>query len=316
MLRALDSTGFVRCTPLLDSPEIDAGTRARVFVKAESLQLTGSFKIRGALNAILGLDVSAIRGVGTYSAGNHGQGVAAAAARVGCPAVVVMPDTAPRIKAERCRWWGAEVVFYDPRTQDRQEVFDRIARDRDLLFIPPFDDHRVMAGQGTVGLEIVGQLDAVDVVPDLVVIPCSGGGLAAGVTEAVRARHPDIEIDLVEPAGMAKMGASLRSGVPEARDPSHTTLMDGIAGPRAGRHTLAVLLRHHVQACTVTDDQAARAVRAAYASLKLVLEPAGAAALAAVLTGVIDGTDKNVVVIASGGNVDAPVFAEILTQTE
>ena len=177
--------GRVVRTPLLESPMLSERAGCRLFVKAESLQLTGSFKIRGALNKILSMDEPARRaGIVAFSAGNHGEGVAAAARAVGCPAVIVMPNTAPRIKVDNCRWWGAEVVAYDPQTEDRVEVAQRAARSRGMAVVPPFDDHAVMAGQGTCGLEIAEQLNALQVVPDAVVINCSGGGLASGVAEA------------------------------------------------------------------------------------------------------------------------------------
>jgi threonine dehydratase len=300
-------------TPLVSSPALDAQVGARILIKAECLQITGSFKFRGALNTLLSLHPDErSSGVAAYSAGNHGQGVAAAAAMLGCSSVIVMPETAPRTKVEGCRWWGAEVVLYDSRRQNREQVLDVIARERGSVVIPPFDDHRVMAGQGTVGLELAEQLTGRGIRPDAVLVPCSGGGLSAGVTEAVLDHFPDAAIHLVEPVGMAKMAQSLITGRPEARDPALVTAMDGLSGPRVGRRPLAVLREHAVSGLVVTDEEALQGMAAAFAHVKLVLEPAGAAALAAVLSGRIDVRDRTVALVASGGNVDASVFARAL----
>jgi threonine dehydratase len=300
-------------TPLLSSPVIDAQVGGRILIKAECLQVTGSFKFRGALNASLSLsEEHRARGVATYSMGNHGQAVAAAAAMLGCSSVIVMPDSAPRTKVERCRWWGAEVTLYDPRRQDRDEVLGALVRERGAVVIPPFDDHSVMAGQGTVGLEIVDQLAESGFDLDTAVVPCSGGGLSAGVTEAIRASYPQAAIRLVEPGGMAKMARSLATGRPEARDPDLDTVMDGLSGPRVGRRPLAVLRQRAVSGVVVTDKEALQAMATAFAHLKVVLEPAGAAALAAVLSGRIAVQERTVALIASGGNVDSSVFARAL----
>lgn len=308
--------GRVVRTPLLQSPQLDELAGARVLVKAECLQLTGAFKLRGALNKVLSLAPDEVaRGVATYSAGNHGQAVAAAARLNGCPAVVVLPRTAPAIKVENCRWWGAETVLYDPRTQDRAEVLDRILQERGMTLVHPFDDHAVMAGQGTVGLEIMEDLHRDGRTADAVVVSCSGGGLASGVVEAVRATSPRTECCFVEPRGFDKMARSLRSGTPQAHRSVPHTVMDAIAGPVVGARPLAVLHRHHATGLTVDDDQALAAVAAAFRTLKVVLEPGGAAALAAVLSRQADFAGKTVVVIASGGNVDPAVYTRALADT-
>lgn len=306
-------TGRVVRTPLLESPMLSERAECRLFVKAESLQLTGSFKIRGALNKILSMDESTRRaGLVAFSAGNHGQGVAAAARAVGCPAVIVMPDTAPRVKVDNCRWWGAEVVTYDPRTEDRVEVAQRVAHPRGMTIIPPFDDYDIMAGQGTCGLEIVEQLSEMRVTPDVVVINCSGGGLAAGVSEAIKHAFPATEILIAEVLGYEKVARSLVTGIPQSNPSVPKTVLDGIAGPTAGARTVEVLRRHKARGIAVTDDEGLAGVAAAFTMLKLVVEPGGAAALGAVLSGKANSAGKNVVVIASGGNVDPEVFAMAL----
>jgi threonine dehydratase len=305
--------GRVLRTPLLESPMLSERAACRLFVKAEPLQLTGSFKIRGALNKILSMDAPARRaGIVAFSAGNHGQGVAAAARAVGCPAVIVMPHTAPRIKVDNCRWWGAEVVTYDPQTEDRVEVAQRVAQPRGMTVVPPFDDYAIMAGQGTCGLEIVEQLNELQVVPDAVVINCSGGGLASGVSEAIKDAFPTTRIFIAEVQGYEKVARSLVTGIPQSNPSVPKTVLDGIAGPTAGAKTVEVLRRHRAIGLGVSDEEGLAGVAAAFKLLKLVVEPGGAAALGAVLAGKADVAGKNVVVIASGGNVDPAVFAQAL----
>ncbi|WP_042878913.1 threonine ammonia-lyase [Cupriavidus necator] len=306
-------SGYITRTPIIESPMLDAACGCNVYVKAESLQRTGSFKIRGALNKMLSLDADSLgRGVVTYSAGNHGQGVAAGARLIGCPAVIVLPTTAAAIKIESCRWWGAEIVLYDPDTQEREQVARQLMEARGLTFIPPFDDYDIMAGQGSAGLEICEQLEARGVAPDAILVNCSGGGLASGVITAVKSRWPRIEAHIVEPAGFEKMARSLASGVPQRNDPVPKTVMDGIAGPVAGTRPLHVLLRHEVKGLGVNDEEALRAVSTAFRLLKLVVEPGGAASLAALLENKADLAGKTVVAICSGGNVDPGVYARAL----
>jgi len=302
-------------TPLLNAPTLDDAFGCAVYVKAECLQLTGAFKIRGALNAMLALDDAARRrGVITFSAGNHGQAVAAAAKLTGAPATIVLPESAPKIKVERCRWWGAQTVFYDPAREDRSEVAGRFIQERGLTLIHPFDDLRVMAGQGTVGLECVAQLRERNVVPDAVVVNCSGGGLASGVLTAVRDAWADVPLYLTEAAGLEKWQSALQTRQPEQRQPLTDTVLDGINGPSVGAAPLqTVLAQGHVHAWSVGDAQALGAVRLAFEHLKIVLEPAGAAGLAALWANKAAFTGQRVLVIGSGGNVDAGVFARALT---
>ncbi|WP_338749060.1 threonine ammonia-lyase [Janibacter alittae] len=304
--------GRVRTTPLLSVPMLDELTGARVLVKAESLQLTGSFKIRGALNTLLSLtDAEREAGVLAFSTGNHGQAVAASARMTGARASVVMPQDAPRIKVEGVRWWGGEVVFYDPATQDREEVGRGLVEERGTTLVHPYDDVRVMSGQGTVGLEIVDQLHEGGHSPDAIVLPCSGGGLSSGTIEAVRSTYLGVTPFVVERDGYPKMARSLASGRVETV-PAVPVFLDAIGSPTVGQHTLTALSRHPVTPLTVTDDDARVAMRAAFRTLKLVLEPGGSAALAAVIAQRERFAGQSVVVVASGGNVDASVFAEVL----
>lgn len=305
--------GQVVRTPLLHSPMLDELAGCRVYVKAESLQHTGAFKFRGALNKLLGMDAMVRqRGVVAFSAGNHGQAVAAAARALGCPAVIVMPGTAAKVKVDSCRWWGARIVTYDPRTQDRAEVARAIAEPAGMSVISPFDDFDIMAGQGTCGLEMAEQLRELGVCPDALLVNTSGGGLASGVTEAMRDTFPTLRAYVVEPQGFDKMARSLASGRPEKNATVPDSVMDGIAGPQAGARPLAVLLRHGAQGLAVTDAEALAAMEAAFRCLKLVVEPGGAASLAAVLARKADFAGQSVALIASGGNVDHAVYARAL----
>lgn len=314
--RAADRiSDYVVRTPLLSSPMLDRPADARVWVKPEALQLTGSFKIRGALNKVLGLsEQDRKNGIAAFSAGNHASAVAAAASIVGCPAVIVVPNNAPKIKVENCRWWGAEVIFFDPATEDRAEITQAIADRRGLTIISPFDDHEIMAGAGTTGLEMAEQLIAAGQKPDAVVVNCSGGGLASGVIEAMAHYFPDVEKYIVEPQGYDKMAHSLATGEVRHNPAVRHTIMDGISGPVAGKLPLEVLLRHGVKGLTVDDDEALAAVSAAFYTLKTVIEPGGAASLAAVLSKKTIFAGKTVAIVASGGNVDPAVYIRALTE--
>ncbi|SED30788.1 threonine ammonia-lyase [Streptomyces melanosporofaciens] len=306
-------SGHVVRTPLLNSPMLDELVGARVLVKAECLQLTGSFKVRGALNALLTLDEDTRRaGIVAYSAGNHGQGVAAAARLAGCPAVIVMPQNAPRIKVDNCRWWGAETVLYDPLTEDREEIARTILQERGMTLIPPFDDPGVMAGQGTVGLEIAEQARELGLTPEVALVNCSGGGLAAGVITALHHTFPGMAHHIVEPTGFDKMARSLESGHVCTNPRPPGGLMDAISGPAAGIRPLAVLRHHDVTGLTVTDEEALAAMDTAHRLLKIVVEPGGAASLAALLSGKVDVRGRTVALVASGGNVDPAVYRRAL----
>lgn len=305
--------GRIVRTPLLHSPMLDELAGCRLFVKAEPLQLTGSFKIRGALNKGLSMDPARARaGFVAFSAGNHGQAIAATSKMLGCPAVIVMPRTAPQTKVANCRWWGAEVVLYDPLTEDRTAIARRLAEERGMTVVSPFDDYEIIAGQGTCGLEIVEQLNELQVVPDVVVANCSGGGMAAGLSVACGEAFANTKIVIVEILGFEKMARSIASGVPESNPSVPSTILDGIAGPIAGERPLGALRRYDVTGVGVNDDDALAAMAAAFKLLKLVVEPAGAAGLAAVLARRLDVAGKNVVVVASGGNVDPGVFGRAL----
>jgi threonine dehydratase len=305
--------GRVARTPLLESAMLNEVAGCRLLVKAEPLQKTGSFKIRGALNKTLSIpEERRAKGVVAFSSGNHGQGVAAAARMTGCPAVIVMPKDAPAIKVASCRWWGAEIVFFDRVTDDREAIGRRIEDERGMTLAPPFDDAEVMAGQGTIGLEMAEQLKEAGATPDAVFITCSGGGLAGGVTTGIKDAFPDVQCYTVEPAGFDKMARSLASGEPQRNERLTGSIMDALMAPVAGKLTLATLRHHGVQGLSASDEEALDAMALAFRTLKLVVEPGGAAALAAVLSGKAEVKGKTVAVVCSGGNVDPAMFARAL----
>ena len=289
-------------TPLIDS-DVD-GTR--VWLKCESQQTGGAFKLRGAANRLLQLSPEEReRGVVAFSSGNHARGVAIAARRLGIRAVIVMPADAPEVKIEGTRAEGAEIVFFDRRTESREEIAAKIAIDSGSAVVPSFDDPAIVAGQGTVGLEIVEQLG---IAPARIVIPCGGGGLAGGIALAV----PEAEIVIVEPAGWDDMGRSLELGeiVPVEPD-APNTFCDALQTPLVSPITFGILKGRKARALSVTDDEAAAAIRFAWERHGLVVEPGGAVALAAILAdkiGPLDGT----VVVLSGGNVDPALHARIV----
>lgn len=301
-------------TPLLESTELNARLGLRVLIKPETLQRVGAFKFRGAYNRLVQLSAEERRrGVVAFSSGNHAQGVALAAKLLGMPAVIVMPADAPRVKAEATRGYGAEVVFYDRLTESREAISAGIAAERGAVMVPAFDDPHIMAGQGTVGLEIVRQAQALGSPLDAVIAPCSGGGLLSGIAAAVRAMSPKTALIGVEPAGYDDTRTSLMAGERTPMKPTHRTLCDALETPCPGELTFPILLKTVADVAVVTDAEVAEAMRYAFSVLKLVVEPGGSAGLAALLAGKIRGFDgKTVALVLSGGNVDPDLFARVL----
>jgi threonine dehydratase len=304
-------------TPLVESLALNRRVGGRVLVKAEVLQRTGSFKFRGAFNRISRL-TSAERpaGVVAFSSGNHAQGVAAAAQLEGVPAVIVMPADAPAMKIAGTKSWGAKVLTYDRLRENREEIGARLARERGSVLVKPYDDFHVIAGQGTVGLEVVADLKVQALSPDAVITPASGGGLNAGIGLAVHDAFPRAAIYTAEPAGFDDHARSFAAGRRLRINDDATTFCDALMAPEPGELTFAVSRPHQTGGLVASDAETARAMAIAFADLKLVLEPAGAVALATVLSGRIDAKDKVVVVIASGGNVDPDTFAQALRQAQ
>jgi threonine dehydratase len=307
--------GFAVRTPVLESPKLNAITGGRILVKAECLQRTGSFKFRGAWNMISKLDAKKAKGgVVAYSSGNHAQGVAAAAQIKGLPALIVMPADTPMIKQENTRSYGAEVVTYDRATQSREEIAERFRKERNAVMVPPFEHADIIAGQGTAGLELAEEAQDRGIRLDDVLVCCSGGGLTAGVALAMAELQPAAKVHSVEPAGFDDYARSLKAGRIERNPKASGSICDALMSPSPGEMTFAINSRLLGEGLTVTDAEAAEAVRFAFEVLKLVLEPGGAVALAAVLAGRIATKGKAVGIIASGGNCDPALYAKILTR--
>lgn len=300
-------------TPLLSSPAVDAMTGARVLFKPEVLQRTGSFKFRGAFNKMAAIPEAArAGGVVAFSSGNHAQGVAAAAQLLGMRATIVMPADAPLAKRERTKAYGAEVVLYDRLREDREAIARALASERGATLVPPYDDPQIIAGQGTIGREIAEDLQALGIAPDIVVAPASGGGLVAGIAVAVKAHHPQVAVMTAEPAGFDDHAKSLRAGRREAHDGKSHTICDALMAPIPGEITFAINHALGVQGVVASDDEVGVAVGTAFRELKLVVEPGGAVALAALLAGRFDAHGKTVVIVLSGGNVDADMYTRLI----
>ena len=297
--------GAVDRTPFIEARLGDH----RLWLKCENRQTGGAFKLRGASNRLLAMSAAEReRGVVAFSSGNHAQGVAIAARRLGMRAVIVMPGDAPSLKIEGTRAQGAEIILYDRRSEDRVAISARIAAETGATVVPSFDDPYIVAGQGSVGIEILDQLGRS---PPRIVIPCGGGGLAAGIALAC----PDAEITIVEPDGWDDMGRSLRGGaiVPVAAD-APPTLCDALQTPVVSPITFDVLRSRGVSALSVSDEAAFEAIRWAWREHELVVEPGGAVALAAVLAGAVEPVD-DLVVVVSGGNIDPALHARIVQAT-
>lgn len=300
-------------TPLLRSAKLDELTGGRIFLKPEPLQRTGSFKFRGAYNRISRLgEEQKVGGVVACSSGNHAQGVAAAATLMGMPSVIVMPKDAPALKKARTIAFGGEVVEYDRETDDRDAIAGAIARERGAVFVPPYDDFYIIAGQGTVGLEIAQDLAALGLAPDLVIANASGGGLISGIALAVKDRFPEARVMTAEPAGFDDHARSFRSGGRERNNRVSGSICDALLAATPGRLTFEISSRIVGEGVSASDEEVARAVAFAFEELKIVVEPGGAVALAAVLAGQVDLAGKTAAIVLSGGNVDAEVFARCL----
>src|SRR5450631_3462885 len=304
---------FAVRTPLLSSPALNERAGTRIFLKPEMLQRTGSFKFRGAFNKMSSIPAAARGGgVVAFSSGNHAQGVAAAARILNMQATIVMPADAPLSKRERTKAYGAEVVLYDRDREDREAIANGIAGKRGATLVRPYDDPLVIAGQGTVGLEIAEDMAALGLTPDIVVAPASGGGLISGVATAVKARYPQAILMSGEPDDFDDHARSLRTGKRQRHHAEGRTICDALMAAMPGEMTFAINSRLLTQGITASDAEVGVAVGFAFRELKLVVEPGGAVGLAALLAGRIDVKGKNVVIVLSGGNVDADLFARLI----
>jgi len=306
-------TGVAHRTPLLTSATLDQQCGGPVLLKAENFQRAGAFKFRGAYNRLSLLDSGErARGVVAYSSGNHGGAIALAARLLGIHAVVVVPATGSRAKLAAIEGYGAEMCQYDPSQVDRQEVAAAIAAERSLTIVRPFDDYDIMAGQGTAGLELVEQAAKLGDGPvDQVLVPVGGGGLAAGVSTAVKALLPEASVIGVEPAGADDTHQSMHAGHRVCITPA--TIADGLLAQQPGELTFAVNSRLLSDVVTVTEEAIVEAMRFCFSRMKIVIEPSGAVTLAALRSGVVPAAGHRTVAVISGGNIAPEAFAALMT---
>lgn len=309
-----DIAGIAFVTPLLRNDALDAVAGARIWLKAECLQVTGSFKIRGATHRIARMtEEERRRGVVAFSSGNHAQGVGRAARLFGCPAVIVMPSDAPAVKADGVRADGAELIAYDRHTQSREAIAAELAEARSAVLIPSFDDPFIVAGQGTLGLEVANQMRDAGASPAHFLCCTGGGGLISGSAIGLHSVFPDAKVWSVEPEGHDDWARSLAAGERVANPPGTRSICDAILTPEPGEIPFAIARDHLSGGLSVSDDEVRSAMRFAFRHLKIVVEPGGAAALAAAVRGLPDhmrGSD--VVIVATGGNVDPVAYSEII----
>ena len=302
---------FVIETPLLESPLLNECLGMRLLVKAECLQHTGSFKLRGASNAIWRLDHST-KHVVAFSSGNHAQGVARAASTRGIQATIVMPIDTPKTKLEGTKAYGADIVTYDRYHESRENIGARLAKKYGADLIKPYDDYRVIVGQGTVGLEIINQLGNLKENLDSVLCCCGGGGLIAGLSIAIHATLPNIKIWSAEPQFYDDTKRSLSNGKIESAEVDKSSICDAIITPKPGNLTFPINQKHISGGAVVTDEMVLKAIATLFKYLKIVVEPGGAVAVAAVLTGQVPHGTNTVVAVASGGNIDPKMFQRAL----
>ena len=307
--------GVARRTPLLASTPLDDVFGGRLLFKVESLQRTGSFKFRGAYNRLVQLDArQRDAGVVAFSSGNHAQGVAAAARMLGIHATIVMPSDAPRVKLENTRALGAEVVLYDRVRESREQIAMKLASGRGSTLVPAFDDPHIVAGQGTVGLELMQQAAELDLIPDQVLVPCSGGGLVSGSAIAIRALAPAAAVYGVEPEAFDDTRRSLAAGTLLKNPPEARSICDALQSSPPGTLTFAINRELLAGILTASDTEVETAMARAFRELRLVVEPGGAVALAAALAGRVPLAGRTTAIVLSGGNVDAATFVAALSR--
>jgi threonine dehydratase len=303
--------GKIVKTPLLQSDFLNKKLKSNIYLKAENLQTIGAFKFRGAMNTILQLPDDAKKVV-AWSSGNHAQAVAAAAKLTGREATIVMPEDSPKTKLNGTVEWGANIVKYNRNKESREEIGKAIAKEQNAIIIPPFDDINVIIGQGTAGLECADQLNELNVTPDIVLCCCGGGGLIAGISTAIKAEFPNADIYAVEPENFDDTKKSLESKTIIENSMKYTSICDALLANKPGEITFKINKKNLTGGITVSDKEALIAMNTAFKHLKIVLEPGGAVALAAAMTNKINIINKNVLVIASGGNVDNEIFEKCL----
>ena len=311
--RRLD--GIALRTPLLENVRVNAHLGGRLFIKAECLQRTGSFKIRGAYNFLAAMsEADRRKGVVAWSSGNHAQGIAEAARLLNVKATVVMPSDAPALKVANTRAAGAEVVLYDRVKDSREEIGRDLAQKTGATVVPPYDHPWILTGQGTVGIEIAEQVKALGVTLDAVAAPCSGGGLSTGIALGVKGLSPGTTVHAGEPAGFDDLARSLISGRKETNERLSGSICDALLAPTPGDVTFPLAQKVLGPGVVVTDDEVLVAMELAFREFKLVVEPGGAVALAAALTGKLPVKGRVVAVVCSGGNVDHETFRRALSR--
>ena len=303
--------GKIVRTPLLKSDHVNKELKSNIYIKAENLQTIGAFKFRGAMNTILQLPPD-VKKVVAWSSGNHAQAVAAAANITEREATIVMPKDSPKTKLNGTIAWGAKIVEYDRNTENREEIGKAIAKEQNAIIIPPFDDVNVIIGQGTAGLEAVEQLQEINVIPDIVLCCCGGGGLIAGVSTSIKANYPNAQIYSVEPENFDDTKKSLEADMIVENTMQHLSICDALLANKPGNITFEINRKNLSGGISVSDTESLIAMKIAYKYFKIVLEPGGAVALAAVISKKIDIKNKNILVIASGGNVDSEIFEKCL----
>jgi len=300
-------------TPILENMALNERSGGRVFIKPETMQHAGAFKFRGAYNRLVQLTAEERqKGVVAWSSGNHAQGVAAAAKLLGMKATIIMPEDAPTIKVDNTRAFGATIRFYDRYNESREEIGHAMAKEQGSTLVPSYDDPHIIAGQGTTGLEILEQVAAYDAQLQAVLIPCGGGGLCAGTSMAIRSQHPDIDVYSVEPESFNDTARSLVSGKQEHVAKGSKSICDALLAPFPGDMTFPINKEYITAGLSVSEAEVKQAVQFAWEKLKLVVEPGGVVALAALLSGKYDAKGKTIAVVLSGGNVDPDLFAECI----
>ena len=307
--------GKIVRTPILQSKYINEKLESKIFLKAENLQIIGAFKFRGAMNSVLQLPLN-VNKVLAWSSGNHAQAVAAASKLTGRQATIVMPEDSPKAKLNGTAFWGADIIKYNRKRENREEIGKKIAKNTNATIIPPFDDEKVIIGQGTAGIECIEQLNEINVIPDIVLCCCGGGGLIAGVSTALKTKFNNVKIYSVEPENFDDTKKSLEENSIVVNSMKHTSICDALLADKPGKITFEINRLNLTSGLAVSDEEALIAMNTAFKHLKIVLEPGGAVALAAAIFKKIDIRNKNVLVIASGGNVDKDIFENCLNQQE
>ncbi|MDC1086245.1 threonine/serine dehydratase [Alphaproteobacteria bacterium] len=296
-------------TPLLQSSYLNQKLKTNLFLKAENLQTIGAFKYRGALNAVLQLPDN-IKKIVAWSSGNHAQAVAAAAKITGREATIVMPIDSPKAKLEGTAFWGASIIKYDRKKEDREQIGKEIANKTNAAIIPPFDHVDVINGQGTAGLECIEQLEIKNIKPDIVLCCCGGGGLIAGISTAIKGKFKNSKIYSVEPDNFDDTKKSLEENKIVMNSMRDKSICDALLAEKPGNITFEINQKNLTAGISVSDRESLMAMHTAFKYFKIILEPGGAVALAAAITSKIDIREKNVLVIASGGNVDKDIFEQ------